>query len=277
MDWTQRRRTFRIALALAIAASSGAQMLSLPASGAVAGLSSAPKPAGPLLSSPGITEPILDATLGTPVAGIVAARKFKEGDFIREGEVLIELDNKLEELEVKRRAVVLQPLKSDFEANETLYKQPKSSVSKEMLERKEAEYQVALAEYELAREQVRKRLIIAPFDGFITDIFLQLGEACQIQQPIARLVDTRRCYFVCNVEAVAGHALKPDQTVALEIEAGPSVALVEGRVDFVSPVVDAASGLMKVKVVFDNSEGQIRPGVAGKMFFQEASHVSARK
>src|SRR2546422_493039 len=37
----------------------------------------------------GITEAILDVTLSTPVPGIVAVRKFKEGDFIKEGEVLL--------------------------------------------------------------------------------------------------------------------------------------------------------------------------------------------
>jgi multidrug efflux pump subunit AcrA (membrane-fusion protein) len=91
------------------------------------------------------------------------------------------------------------------------------------------------------------------------------------------LVDTRRCYFICNVDARVGHTLRPNQTVALEIEAGSSVALLDGRVHFVSPVVDPASGLLKVKVVFENPDGQIRPGVSGQMFFQEAGHVSARK
>jgi RND family efflux transporter MFP subunit len=229
------------------------------------------------LTAAGITEPVLDAVLGTPVAGIVAARKFQEGDFVRKGDVLIELDNRLEELEVKRRQVVIEPLKNDFEAHRSLFQQPKSSVSREMVEKKEAEYKVALAEYELALEQARKRLVPAPFDGFITDIFLQVGEACQIQQPVARLVDTRRCYFICNVDARAGHALRQNQTVALEIETGPSSSRIEGRIQFVSPVVDAASGLMKVKVVFENPDGQVRPGVAGQMFFEGASHVSARK
>jgi multidrug efflux pump subunit AcrA (membrane-fusion protein) len=55
------------------------------------------------------------------------------------------------------------------------------------------------------------------------------------------------------------------QPVKLEIESGSSALSVEGRVDFVSPVVDPASGLLKVKVLFENREGKIRPGVAGVM------------
>lgn len=232
---------------------------------------------GAVLSAIGITEPILDSTLGTPVAGILAARNFKEGDFVRKGDALIELDKSLEELEVARREVVLEPLKTDYEATQYLLAQPKSSVSKEMLEKKLAEYKVALAEYELAKEQLHKRSIRAPFDGFISEIFLQVGEACQIQQPLLRLVDTRRCYFVCNVDAKAGHALRVGQAIDLEIESGPKTVQFRGTMSFVSPVVDAASGLLKVKVVFDNPDGLIRPGVAGKMHFEEAAHANARQ
>src|ERR1051326_7158070 len=65
----------------------------------------------------GITEPILDATLGTPVAGIIGAGNLKEGDCVKKGDVVIELDKSLEELEVARREVVLEPLKADFEAS----------------------------------------------------------------------------------------------------------------------------------------------------------------
>jgi membrane fusion protein (multidrug efflux system) len=228
------------------------------------------------LTTLGITEPILDSTLGTPVAGIIAARKFKEGDFVKQGDVLIELDKRLEELEVARREVVLEPLKADYLANKYLFEQTKSSVSKEILDKKESDYKVALAESDLAKEQVRKRSIQAPFDGYITEILLQVGEACQVQQPILRLADTRHCYFVCNVEARAGHTLRVGQKVDLEIESGAAVVILSGNVSFVSPVVDAASGLVKVKVIFENLEGKIRPGVAGKMTFEEAANVSAR-
>jgi hypothetical protein len=34
-------------------------------------------------------------------------------------------------------------------------------------------------------------------------------------------------------------------------------------VELVSPVVDPASGLVEIKVLFDNLEGRIRPGLSG--------------
>ena len=64
-------------------------------------LASAENPA-PLIE--GITEPFLDVTLSASVAGIITAQKFREGDFVKEGDVILELDRKLEELETARRA-----------------------------------------------------------------------------------------------------------------------------------------------------------------------------
>ena len=39
----------------------------------------------------------------------------------------------------------------------------------------------------------------------------------------------------------------------------------EATVIYLSPVADAASGLLRIKAVFENPEGRIRPGVAGRI------------
>ena len=218
----------------------------------------------------GITVSINDATLGTSLAGIIGKRPCKEGDFVKQGQVVIELDNKLEELEVARRKEVMDLKKTDLDSTRALTQKSAISVSKEELDKKISEYSVAAVEYELAKEQLRKRQIFAPFEGSITELFLQVGEACQAQQPMVRLVDTRHCYFVSNVDAKAGYALKAGQTVKLEVEAGASPVAFQGTVSFVAPVVDPASGLLKVKVVFENPEGKIRPGAAGRMLLGES-------
>ena len=66
----------------------------------------------------------------------------------------------------------------------------------------------------------------------------------------------------------ARRALKLGQSVKLEIESASEPKAVEGKIVYLSPVVDPASGLQKVKALFENSNGSIRPGVAGKMFLE---------
>jgi len=215
----------------------------------------------------GITEPVCDVVLSPAVPGLVSAWKFKEGDFVKENDVVIELDNKLETLETERRKLVMENRKTDWEALQTLFKKSSISVKKEELDKAETEYKIAVVEHQMAKEQLRRRSIIAPCSGYVAAITRDVGEACEEYQPLVRVVDTRQCYFVSNVEAKAGGSLKLGQTVNLEIETSTKPASVSGQITFLSPVIDPASGLRRVKVVFDNSDGKINPGVAGKMRF----------
>ena len=218
-------------------------------------------------SVPGITEPFFDVTLSASVPGIISVQKFKEGDWVKEGDVILELDKKLEELEASRRKLVEDTRKIDLDATRVLFQSTKA-ISKEELEKKVVEYKVAVVEREMAAEQLRKRLIAAPISGTITEITLDVGEACQPYQPLVRLVDTRQCYFVSSLEAQAASRLKLNQTVKLEIETGGPPIVVAAKLIFLSPVVDPGSGLTRVKAIFDNRDGKVRAGIAGRILFE---------
>jgi RND family efflux transporter MFP subunit len=212
----------------------------------------------------GITEPVFDVTLSAAVPGIITARKFKEGEFVKEGDVIVELDKRLEELEVERRKVVLEARRTDFEGTARLFQTTKGT-SKDEMEKKESDYKLAVVEHAMALEQLRRRVVTAPISGIVMEFPLDIGESCQPYQPLARLVDTRRCYFVGNVEAQAAATLHTNKEVRLEIDTGATPEPVTGIITFVSPVADPASSLIGVKAIFPNPEGKIRPGVAGRL------------
>jgi RND family efflux transporter MFP subunit len=216
----------------------------------------------------GITEPVFDVTLSLPVPGIITRLNLKEGDFVQTNEVILELDNRLEELEVARRKCILDNHKADWESTRLVFDKT-ASVSRDEMLKKESDYKVSLAEYQEAQEQLQRRQLVAPGAGVICDIKLHRGEACAAYEPVVRVVDTRRCYFISNIDARDPVRPQRGQTVTLDIEASPVPVRVEGRIVFVSPVVDSASGLQRIKVVFDNLDGRVRPGVAGKVMFPQ--------
>lgn len=212
----------------------------------------------------GITEPIKDITMAFASLGVVAVRPLAEGDPVKQGQVLIELDKRLEELDAERRRLTRDLAKVELDRVKTLAERKALSVTQEELDRRQAEYDVARVEYDSALEVVRRRLIIAPMDGHVVQFYKDVGEKCDEQQPVLRMVDTRRCYFVGNVEAAVGHRLKLGQRLALEVEGAGGPLRLEGAVAYLSPVVDPSSGLLKFKVLFDNPDGRVRPGVTGR-------------
>lgn len=213
----------------------------------------------------GITEPFMDVTLGASVAGIIHTELFKEGDTVKKGDVILELDKRLEELEVERRQAVMNQNKMEFESTRALTQTTKS-VSKEEFAKKEAEYNIAVAEHGVALEQLAHRQIVAPFSGVITDVLLRPGAACAPYEPLVRVVDTSRCYFIGQVEGRNASSLKLEQEVKVQVDG--TATPVKAKICFISPVVDPASGLAKIKAVFDNADGKIRPGLAAKMIVE---------
>lgn len=216
----------------------------------------------------GVTEPLVDVLLSAPVPGIVTDIKFKEGDSVRKGDVILVLDKRLEELEVRRRELVVDTRKLDLDATRTLFEKT-TSVSKEELDKKEADFNVAVVEHQMAQAELARRMIAAPTDGVITDLILDVGESTQAYEPVVRLVDPRQCLFKCNVEAAAAAHFGLGQSVRLQIDTGVEPVATPGRIVFLSPVADPASGLINVKVQFENTQGTIRPGLAGRMIFED--------
>ncbi len=249
-------------------------------------LSPAPCPAQST-SSPGIIEPSQDAKVGAPSAGIVVAINAREGTFVRKGEVVVELDSELESLEVERRKVLadstveiraartrLETLKVDLEGTRKL-RESTRSVSLEDLRKKELDYKLAEAdleqlevtkkreqvEYRIAAAQLRRRVVTAPFDGIIVQRLLEVGESCNQQQPLFRIVDVHTCRLVVHMEKAQSQKLRQGKQVTVRILEIGGVLTVPGTVEFVSPLIDAASGLREVKVIFDNPDDKVHPGV----------------
>jgi RND family efflux transporter MFP subunit len=213
----------------------------------------------------GITEPFLDVTLTVSVPGIIRSEPFREGALVKKGEVVLELDKKLEEYEAARRKAEMEEAKTEFESTRQLRDTTKS-VSDEELKKKETDYEVAVAVYGAAAEELGRRQIIAPFDGTIAEILLRTGAACAPYQPIARLVDTSRFYFTGHLDGKSAQRLVLDEPVSLAI--GGVAKPLAGKICFISPVVDPASGLATVKAIFENAGGGIRPGLAAKLTVQ---------
>ena len=244
------------------------------------------------ISFSGITEPINDVTLSLDVTGAIRSIFFKEGALLKKGKAILKLDNILEKLELERRKLVWESkaevnaalervitLESLLKSTRALYNST-GSVSKEELDEKELDFKLAVAElkrleieeerekveYKMAVETLRKRTLFSPINGVVIELFLDTGEICEANQALVRVVDTSRCFFVCNIEERLGMKLTKGQSVHLEIQTGSKSLKKKGIIVFVSPVVDSASGLLEVKAQFDNSGGEICPGVSGFMF-----------
>ena len=239
----------------------------------------------------GILEPLEDADISASVAGKIEAIHYREGQSVDKDTVVIQLMDKLELLEVDRRQVTfdskaeleaatarMETIKADLDSTQALF-ETTGSISQEELNNKELEYKLAIAErdreeneeiregieLQMSKFQLQQRAVKAPFSGKVADVYLDKGEDCSPGEALFRLVDLSQCYFTCNVEAGPAACLEKGQTVDLEIDTGFNSVSRKGKIAFIGPTIDAASGLRKIKVLIDNADFSLTPGATGKL------------
>ena len=248
----------------------------------------------------GLTRARLDLKLSLPVAGRVEQLTVNEGDRVRKGDMILSLDKTLEALEVDRRKLLLDDSSklNELRQREGVLREQVANarsllttpvISRKQVEDEEMVYRDVVAqlgglemakkrekvEYELAQEALARRILRAPADGTIAKIHFRVGESLAANEPAVSLVDTSRARFVGTLPASAAAQLKVGMTARLELAREGGEIVRQARISFVSPLTDAASGLVEVIAEFNNADKVVRPGIAGQMYINVDAGSSA--
>ena len=243
----------------------------------------------------GIVYPIHDINLSLPLDGIVTSVPVKAGQHLMKEDLLIQLDDQLQQLEVQRRKRIweddsqinsarenLTLLESLVATKEELFETSRTVSQSELkrnqiqLNQVQGEYQALLEakakaelEYRIAAEILDSYQLRAPIDGTIVDIIPSEGEWVRTGDPVIRLVDTRTCYLDLDVDLMTSRRIaKKDTQLFVQVSVGETTVRRTGSADFISAVADAGSGLLRVKVYFDNTDNAITPGITGQLIIE---------
>ena len=218
----------------------------------------------------GLSQASVDATMSFPVGGTIAKILKKENDPVKEGEVILELENELETLEVARQKLAVEAARKEFERMKKILEKG-GSVSLEDVEQKEAVWLITQVEQKQAEAQLSRRSLKAPTDGIVAGLFgMDRGETVSPNAPVARVLDMAQCRFVSHVRGDSPHGIEKGKAVELLFKTSKEEITVQGTVEFVSLAIDAASGLQEVRAVFDNKDGRVPAGLLGKMKLKPA-------
>ena len=123
-----------------------------------------------------------------------------------------------------------------------------------------AQEDLAVREIEQRRAamELKRRLIVAPFDGVVSKIHRYPGEFLSpIKPEVVSIVQIDRLYATFNVSSSKVSMFNVGDIHQLELSNG---SIVEAVVEHVGVVTDAQSGTIEIKLVIDNADGSIRSG-----------------
>lgn len=204
-----------------------------------------------------LLEPNKRIEVSSPVQGVLKQVYVIRGDKVSKGQKLFELRAELEDAELN-----LARARAEFSArtlirNEHLYQQELLSIH----EKDEFETDARLAQLSLEEAKVRLQMkrIYSPVDGFVIETMKAEGEFVD-ERPILILASIDPLY----VEVVAPidylRRVSKGMTATVTPEA-PLNSPHTASVIIVDPIVDAASGTIRIRLEMDNTDLTIPSGL----------------
>lgn len=213
----------------------------------------------------GTAEARHSVTLYSAVAERVAEVNFTSGDFVQQGSILIQLDN-------RRQRVTLDQAELNLEdAERTLDRVRKSheqnAVPKSELDRAKLARDLALVEKNRAQIEVEDRQIVAPFSGVIGLSDVEPGDRITSQTAIATLDDREMLIVDFKIPEAAVNLLAAGATLTLQPWRYSGLPVVANIVEKDSRI-DPQTRLFRVRAELDNRQDDFLPGTSFRTIIQ---------
>lgn len=286
----QRRRRIALAVSLALGAALIGSFLAAypgtaPQAHAQAGAQATPvavatveaQAVTPTQAFSGRLEAIERVELRPRVAGTVQRVHFREGALVKAGDLLVSLDPAPYAVEVARQQAQRDSAKARAAHAEREAERAKQlwadraiaqrELDDRLLARDDAQAAVAAAQAALQAAQLSLDYtqLRAPVAGRIGRLEVTVGNqvSAGANGPVlTRIVSVNPIYASFDADeksaqaALAGARRTEQVPVRMEVEGRP----VEGRLQLVDNQIDARSGTLRLRAVFDNADGQLIPG-----------------
>lgn len=192
------------------------------------------------------------------VQGIVEKVHVFEGDYVKKGQVMMELEAEEYRLAAEKAKLNYLKQKSDFERLENMFE--KELLSKEEFEQAKYTTEALRIDWEQANLNLSYTRITSPISGVIGDRFVKPGQRIQPTNRLYTVINTEEMIAVVYVPEKQIGTIRPGQRAYLTSDNLGNVQF-SGSIKRVSPVIDPASGTFKVTIAVKNTANTLRSGM----------------
>jgi len=187
------------------------------------------------------------------VAGRIKSLGFTDGATVRQGQVLVQLDDTLQKAEIKQAKAQVSIAQANFKRNQELVAQ--NFVAQRVLEESSANLQVAEAQLALACARMSRMAITAPFDATAGIRNINLGDYVKDGADLVNLEDLRSMYVDFRLPERYQSKLRQRQVVELQLDSLPG-RIFKATVEAIDPLLDVNGRSIGVRAVLPNTMGE---------------------
>jgi len=188
----------------------------------------------------------------------VTAVRFTEGQQVRKGDVLVELDSAQERADLAANEAALAESRSQYKRSRELY--TTHVLSDAQIEQIEATFKANEARVAAARSRVDDTVIRAPFAGRVGLRRVSVGSLISPGTVITTLDDTATIKLDFTIPETFISAVQPGLEISARSVAYPDVNF-GGRVSSVDSRVEPATRSVTVRALLPNARGLLKPGM----------------
>jgi RND family efflux transporter MFP subunit len=213
----------------------------------------------------GMLEPIRVVGVNAQVGGILLSAGVEEGNAVRQGQVVAEIDARELEAQLRSAEASLAFATATFERSEKLFKQQIMTAAE--YDRDRAAFESAKATADQLRTRVGFSKVLAPISGMVTEKRFEAGDVVSAQTRLYTVADVSTLVTLVQVSELEVAALKVGDRVPVTVDAlgGESFS---GRIRRVFPTADSTTRLVPVEVALSgDTRGRLRPGYSVRATF----------
>jgi membrane fusion protein (multidrug efflux system) len=196
------------------------------------------------------------------VAGRIVQIGFIEGQKVKKGQILLQLDSSIERAELVQAQAQLALAKANYERADELVK--RNAGTGRALDEARAALRTGEAAVQLSQARLDKFTLLAPFDGMLGLRKVSVGDYVSGGAEIVNLemVDPLKVDF--RVPELFLATLRTGQKAAITVDAMPDRKF-EAEVFAIDPLVDQAGRSVVIRARIPNPDDALRPGLFARV------------
>lgn len=192
------------------------------------------------------------------VSGRIVKLGFSDGQRVKRGQLLVQLDDTLQQAQLKQSEAQASIARTNLQRSRELLGQ--GFLSQSALDQNQAALDVAEAQVALSRAQLARLKVLAPFDATAGIGLVDVGDYVKDGADLVNLEDlgSMKVQFALPERVI--DRLRPGQPVDVVVDALPGRSF-KGRVQAIDSVVDANGRALQVLAQVENPGALLKPGM----------------
>lgn len=203
----------------------------------------------------GSLEPFKTTTLRSEVDGIIKQINFEKGDFVKQGTLIIQIDERDLPEQLLAAKATLDFQSTDLKASKSLldegFETPLNYA------RKLSDYKNALSAYERIKKELGHTKVIAPTSGILNTREVEVGDYVAKNVELTQLVELDQLKVHAHVPQQIISQLRKNALIDIELE---DEQISQGKIIFISSVADPGTRSFKIELLIDNPDRRFKAG-----------------